>query len=262
MCLSIDIILFNQMFNITSYAHFNLYTNISLSDYINYGMLPILCNLLMFWVMSTIFIYIDHICEQKKLLSIYKIQGKSLERKGGYDWKMYKDTAIYVFLNQILITIPVTIISVPLLKMSIHNITPYYLVPLQIFGLVIIEDILFYTFHRMLHIKFIYKHIHSMHHKWNAPVALSSQYSHPIEQLFANILPIAIAGSICILNFIGFNIWTNIASLNALLVHSDYKLYGMADTHDLHHKYRNCYYGSSGFCDYILGTESKKLSII
>jgi methylsterol monooxygenase len=45
------------------------------------------------------------------------------------------------------------------------------------------HDTIFYHSHRMLHHRFLYKHIHKKHHEWTAPIAACSAYSHPLEHV-------------------------------------------------------------------------------
>lgn len=42
------------------------------------------------------------------------------------------------------------------------------------------HDIAFYYIHRLLHTKFLYSHVHKMHHEWSAPNSIISMYCHPI----------------------------------------------------------------------------------
>jgi hypothetical protein len=56
------------------------------------------------------------------------------------------------------------------------------------------------------------------------------------------------------LDWICYNIWLNLATFNALLVHSDFDIYGFGKGHDKHHKYRKCQYGVLGVMDYLCGT--------
>ncbi|KAB5582242.1 hypothetical protein GE09DRAFT_1074210, partial [Coniochaeta sp. 2T2.1] len=62
----------------------------------------------------------------------------------------------------------------------------------QITLCVLLREAMFYYAHRLLHTRHLYRWIHKTHHKFTAPMALASQYAHPIEHLFANSLPVAL----------------------------------------------------------------------
>ena len=134
---------------------------------------------------------------------------------------------------------------------------PISYLPIQIICLVIFEDILFYVTHRIIHFKWLYKNIHYIHHEWTVPVAIRSQYAHPIEHLLSNVLPVVVLGHLFRLNWICYNIWFNFASINSLLVHSDYKLISFGKEHNLHHRYRNGNYGVTGLIDMFFHTNIK-----
>ena len=56
-----------------------------------------------------------------------------------------------------------------------------------------IDDAWFYCSHRLLHTKWLYKHVHSWHHELHHSNVLGGDYSHPFEYLIGNILP-SVAG--------------------------------------------------------------------
>jgi sterol desaturase/sphingolipid hydroxylase (fatty acid hydroxylase superfamily) len=51
------------------------------------------------------------------------------------------------------------------------------------------EDFFFSMSHRALHTPFLYKHIHKIHHTHIVTVGIASQYAHPLEYFFGNLLP-------------------------------------------------------------------------
>jgi len=53
----------------------------------------------------------------------------------------------------------------------------------------LVEDFVFSCTHWLLHRKWIYGHVHKMHHTHITPVCISAEYAHPLEFLFGNLLP-------------------------------------------------------------------------
>ena len=68
--------------------------------------------------------------------------------------------------------------SIPDLKTIIWQFSFFFLV----------EELLFYIVHRMLHHPKLYW-IHKHHHEYNITITLAAQYAHPLEHLLANTLP-------------------------------------------------------------------------
>jgi sterol desaturase/sphingolipid hydroxylase (fatty acid hydroxylase superfamily) len=54
---------------------------------------------------------------------------------------------------------------------------------------ILLEEVLFYYSHRLLHWKRIYKYVHKQHHDFKAPIGIAAEYAHPIEFVFGNLLP-------------------------------------------------------------------------
>jgi 4-alpha-methyl-delta7-sterol-4alpha-methyl oxidase len=54
---------------------------------------------------------------------------------------------------------------------------------LQVALFLVVDDGLFYAAHRLLHTRFLFKHIHAVHHRIHAPFALTGSIMHPVEHL-------------------------------------------------------------------------------
>ncbi|XP_075633111.1 methylsterol monooxygenase 2-2 isoform X2 [Castanea sativa] len=139
---------------------------------------------------------------------------------------------------------------------------------MQIMFYFVLEDFVFYWGHRVLHTKWLYKHVHSVHHEYATPFGLTSEYAHPAEILFlgfATIVGPAITGP----HLITLWLWMVLRVLETVEAHCGYHfpwslsnfipLYGGADFHDYHHR---LLYTKSGnysstftYMDWIFGTD-------
>ncbi|KAL2868129.1 sterol desaturase family protein [Aspergillus lucknowensis] len=120
----------------------------------------------------------------------------------------------------------------------------------------LLRELLFYYSHRLLHRPYFYARIHKLHHKFTAPVALAAQYAHPLEQIFANALPISLPPQLLSSHVLTFWIFLAYELFNTATVHSGYDFFReTARMHDLHHEKFNLNYGSIGLCDWIHGTD-------
>ena len=41
---------------------------------------------------------------------------------------------------------------------------------------------------RLLHHRSLYKHMHKIHHEWQAPIAMAANYAHPVEHIVTAII--------------------------------------------------------------------------
>ncbi|KAJ5644554.1 hypothetical protein N7507_010565 [Penicillium longicatenatum] len=120
---------------------------------------------------------------------------------------------------------------------------------------ILMRETMFYYSHRLLHVPYFYRKIHKKHHRFTAPIALAAQFAHPIEQIFANALPISLPPQLLkshVLTFWAFLAWE---LFNTATVHSGYDFFdNKAKMHDLHHEKFNLNYGSVGLLDWVHGT--------
>ncbi len=117
----------------------------------------------------------------------------------------------------------------------------------------VLNDIFFYTFHRLLHTRYLYPRIHKQHHR-KLPVGWRAFYASDIEHIFSNLLPIYLS-SYCFMNmrFIERTIFWMFATYNSVSVHED-----KFSLHFVHHKNMKSNFGNFPYImDYIFGTFNK-----
>ncbi|KAK5773457.1 Methylsterol monooxygenase 2-2 -like protein [Gossypium arboreum] len=215
-----------------------------------------------FFLSGLPFIYL----ERAGLLSKYKIQIKNNTPTA--QEKCITRLLLYHFS----VNLPLMIVSYPVFRcMGMRSSLPlpsWKVVLTQIIFYFILEDFVFYWGHRVLHTKWLYKHVHSVHHEYATPFGLTSEYAHPAEILFlgfATIVGPAITGP----HLITLWLWMVLRVLETVEAHCGYHfpwslsnflpLYGGADFHDYHHR---LLYTKSGnysstfiYMDWIFGTD-------
>ena len=80
---------------------------------------------------------------------------------------------------------------------DIHVLPEFHHVVMELIVCVLVEEIVFFYSHWMLHHRLIYKHIHKKHHEWTASVAYVSLYAHPIEHFLSNLFPVFLGPFVC-----------------------------------------------------------------
>jgi methylsterol monooxygenase len=128
-------------------------------------------------------------------------------------------------------------------------------------GMILINEVLFYYGHRLLHHKTLYRHCHKMHHEFTSPCGLVATYCHPFEMLISDVVPL-FAGCIILpkVHLYTIMVWVFFAVLGTQYHHCGYRWPWCAidhqpDYHDFHHKYFTCCYGNVGILDKLHGTD-------
>ena len=114
-----------------------------------------------------------------------------------------------------------------------------------------ISNILFYLSHMYSHKnKFLFQY-HRVHHYYTVPIGMRSAYTHPIDFIFFNMIPLGItpfilgADSVTIVFIIISGIHNTIVKEHSYIEEDNH--------HMIHHKYSNCNYGEV-WLDKLMGT--------
>jgi len=198
---------------------------------------PFAMHQLQFWVTAALYSIIDVFNFPRSLVK-YKVQPKVHNPND-----KLAHCAFIVFINQVCLLLPLFIVAYPFTQQYIKTdmkdlpTLPIFLRDLVIFAL--IEEVMFYWSHYLLHTQFLYQYIHKVHHEFHSPVAMAAEYAHPVEFLIANIIPPLIGPLVCQSHIIVWFWWNMIVLLDTMHSHSGYDLpfipVPTATRHDYHH---------------------------
>ena len=166
--------------------------------------------------------------------------------------KDFNDVCIVVLKNQCIYT---SVYFLPFLYYPENTYSIYHAI-WQIPFMIVLTDILFFFSHYVMHTKWLFKHVHSKHHKYNIPIAAGALYAHPVEHICVNLFSTVTPMFLVKAHPTVAVWWTILASVNTVISHSATE---KDDNHGLHHRFHNCNYGA-GFMivDQVFGTYKKK----
>lgn len=209
-------------------------------------------NIVVYWSLGLLYLSIDL---YPKFLSKYKIQ-PSINPIYTNPGEIYSIVKLVSF-NQLIITPLCCLVLYNYMTFS-NTIPTAFIVLHDIIVSTIATEFVFYYSHRLLHIPYLYKSIHQIHHIYRAPMAITALYTHPIEYVISNIFPIVIGPIICKSHIITIWIWQIIALTNTITSHSGYNFFNYkalsGDSHDIHHMRYKYNYGVLNILDYLHGT--------
>ncbi len=149
-------------------------------------------------------------------------------------------------------------IFLPLSTWSILTYQPiiveYYSYDIEILHLVInifIGEIWFYTFHRLLHTKYLYKY-HKQHHEIKNTIGILALYAHPFDAIIVNLGSIYFLHIILKFSLLQLFIVGTYATCNTII--ESHSSIHKQNIHQIHHTKFNVNYGFNLFMDKIFKT--------
>jgi sterol desaturase/sphingolipid hydroxylase (fatty acid hydroxylase superfamily) len=117
-----------------------------------------------------------------------------------------------------------------------------------------LNDILFYTVHRLFHHPLVYELFHKKHHSYKGTIGFAAEFSHPVEAIFANLIPTTIGA---VLLGVHTSVWFAFFACRLIETfesHAGYE-FGMfsfaggTEYHDFHHTVNIGNFGVNEFMD-------------
>lgn len=122
-----------------------------------------------------------------------------------------------------------------------------------------------YFIHRALHTKWLYRHVHKLHHSWTAPVAIVNTYEHPLEHLLQNIGSTVVGPVLSGMATVGGThpamllSWVLLTRIHTAAGHCGYWTEDLG-AHDLHHEKFSVNFGATGVLDFLFGTDGERVA--
>ena len=144
-----------------------------------------------------------------------------------------------------LVLFNLTVVSYPVfcLALSLYKPRPFSITE-SIIHIIVVKKInryLFYFTHRMFHrIRFLQK-FHKVHHDFRYPIGMRAAYTHPIDFIFGNMIPLGIMPFILQVNIYVMVLMIVYGVFDTIV--NEHSNYNNNDHHLKHHRYYNYNFG-------------------
>lgn len=212
----------------------------------------------LFWVLGAGYLFLYY-KRKPGWLYQYKIQDHGDGR--GHRIPLRKAVGM-VLLNQFLGTLPYLVGVIYFMRWIGYSadmaVPPWWVNTAHIIVMILLQDLFFFLNHYIMHRnKWLYRHVHSMHHRYRESIAIATHYVHYIEHLIGNLFPVFIGAMILLPHPFTVLFWILLIVVNALHNHSGFAFPWLSYSvhHDWHHYYVNSSYSSIGLMDKIFQTD-------
>ncbi|REG30997.1 4-alpha-methyl-delta7-sterol-4alpha-methyl oxidase [Archangium gephyra] len=193
-------------------------------------------------------------------LKKYRVQGRDIPVKRWFAPSLQR------FAINSLVSFLGVLVAWPVLRRSgIHagELPAWYVMVGQIAFFIVLDDLLYYWMHRAMHTRWLYKHVHSVHHRITTPYALTGNYMHAFEFMMTSTL-VLVGPSLVGAHVVTLWAWIVFRQLEAADGHSGYDVpwnpallipfYKGPAYHDFHHRrFFGNYAGFFAYLDKVFG---------
>ncbi len=212
----------------------------------------------LFWLLGAGYLYLYY-KRRPQFLYRYKIQDHG--EGEGHRVPLSKSVRM-VLINQFLGTLPYLVGVVFFMQWIGYSeavtVPAWWVITLKLIGMILLQDLFFFLNHYWMHRnKWLYKHVHSQHHRYRESIAIATHYVHYIEHIIGNLFPVFIGAMILLPHPFTVLFWILLIVVNALHNHSGFAFPYLSYSvhHDWHHYYVNSSYSSIGLMDKLFGTD-------
>jgi sterol desaturase/sphingolipid hydroxylase (fatty acid hydroxylase superfamily) len=126
----------------------------------------------------------------------------------------------------------------------------------HLLAFILIEDTVFYWSHRLLHTRWLFRHVHVRHHRFRHVRGFVAEYAHPLENAL-NFVAFFLGPILLGTPFSILCIWIVVRMFETVEAHSGYGFTGVSSRHSFHHLHaqRGCYGSFLSPWDLALGTD-------